>query len=164
LENHVIPEVRPASPLDLPLVFRLERAYIEDFEPELLRGWQGAIDRHLEQWVSNLTRMHMVEMAGQVVGYYFWEVKRKHAVLSTINVLPYYRRQGVGALLLKHFESHALNSGMALLTLGVLEDNPAKRLYETAGYVFVRREGDYRYYEKSIDGGLSNITEEKRSS
>jgi ribosomal-protein-alanine N-acetyltransferase len=108
--------------------------------------------------------MHMAEMAGQVVGYYFWEVERKHAVLSAINVLPYCRRQGVGALLLKHFESHALDSGMTLLTLGVLENNPAKRLYETAGYVLVRREDDYCYYEKLIAGGLSNITEEKRSS
>jgi len=149
----VIPELRQATPQDLSLVFRLERAYIEEFEPGSAPGWNGAIDRHLEQWVSNLSRMFIAEMEGEVVGYYFWEVKNEEAILSSINVLTDYRRQGIGALLLKHFESEAFKSGVARLVLGVIKHNPAKHLYEDAGYVFAGDEGDYSYYEKSPVGG-----------
>lgn len=130
-------------------MFRLERAYIQDFEPAALQGWQGATDRHLEQWVSNLSRMFVAESDAQVVGYYFWEVAGEEAILSSINVLPEHRRRGIGASLLKHFEQQAMNSGMTRLTLGVINHNPAKHLYEAAGYAFVREQGDYCYYEKS---------------
>ncbi len=147
------PELRPATPDDLPLVFRLERAYIQDFEPASLQGWTRALDRHLEQWVANLSRMVVAEVAGEATGYYFWEAENEQAVLSSITVLAAYRRQGIGTFLLRDFEHEALKSGVTRLTLGVITHNPAKRLYESAGYTFVRHEGDYCYYEKSPAGG-----------
>jgi GNAT superfamily N-acetyltransferase len=141
---------RCASPMDLPLVFRLERAYIQNFESEALRAWESAADRHIEQWVSNLSRMYMAEMAGNVVGYYFWEMEIDNAGLSSINVLPDFRRQGIGTALLQHFERNASKEGATLLTLGAIEHNPARHMYEAAGYLFFRKEGSYRYYRKSL--------------
>lgn len=148
----MIPNIRQATPQDLPFVFRLERAYIQDFEFESFQGWQGAIDRHLEQWTSNLSRMFVAESGAEVVGYYFWEVKGNEAILSSINVLPDQRQRGIGAYLLKHFEIQALKNGMTRLSLGVINHNPAKQLYEAAGYEFVHQKGDYCYYEKSLTG------------
>ncbi|SFP71918.1 Ribosomal protein S18 acetylase RimI [Ectopseudomonas composti] len=148
----MIPNLRQATPQNLPFVFRLERAYIQDFESESLHSWQGAIDRHLEQWISNLSRMFVAESGDEVVGYYFWEVRGDEAILSSINVLPDQRRRGIGSYLLKHFETQAVKNGMTRLSLGVISHNPAKQLYEAAGYEFVHQKGDYCYYEKSPNG------------
>ncbi len=34
----------PGEPADLPLIFQLERAYIEDYEPQNLQAWQSAMN------------------------------------------------------------------------------------------------------------------------
>lgn len=52
-----------------------------------MKQWQAAIDRHLEQRVSNLTRMFVAEIAAEAVSYCFWEVVGDETVLAPINVL-----------------------------------------------------------------------------
>lgn len=142
--------LRAASASDLPLVFKLEREYIARFEPKSMKRWQVGIDRHLEQWVSNLTRMFVAEFAAKAVGYCFWEINGDEAVLASISVLTDYRLRGVGASLLRRFEDDAMRHGKKLLILGVVKQNPARYLYESAGYVFARQDETYCYYEKVI--------------
>lgn len=141
--------IRAANATDLPLVFRQERAYIQDFEPDASVGWHKAIDRHLEQWTDHLSRMFVAEQEGQAVGFYFWQPDGTDAVLASVHVLAAHRRKGIGARLLEHFEQDARASGFSRLTLGVLPTNPALALYEQAGYGFAHEEGGYRYFLKT---------------
>jgi GNAT superfamily N-acetyltransferase len=59
-----------------------------------------------------------------------------------IAVLSDHRSCGVGARLLVALESAAAKSGQAALSLTVHALNPARPLYERAGFVLIRREGD----------------------
>lgn len=146
--------LRPATPTDLPLVFKLERAYIEDFEPAASVGWHRVIDRHLQQWTENLSRMFVAQTGDESVGYYFWQPDGDQAILASVNILPTQRRKGVATSLLKHFEANAQAHGFSQLSLGVLHDNPARALYENAGYVFSHNDGSYRFYKKIADESL----------
>ena len=51
------------------------------------------------------------------------------------------RGQGVGTKLLQWADHLALSRGCTVLTLGVMNGNPAARLYERHGFVFKRHEG-----------------------
>jgi GNAT superfamily N-acetyltransferase len=129
------------------MVFRQERAYIDEFEPALASGWLGLLDRHLQQWTENFGRMFIAEVDGDAVGYYFWQPDGTQAILASICVLAAHRRTGIGAALLKHFETDARHNGYRVLALGVLRGNPAQTLYERAGYQYLRDEGQYACYE-----------------
>lgn len=73
------------------------------------------------------------------------------AASSTLNVhdiavLPDHRRQGIGARLLRAAERWAREEGLARMSLEVLDDNPARRLYEREGF-----EDKARYMVKPLD-------------
>jgi 2'-5' RNA ligase/GNAT superfamily N-acetyltransferase len=59
-----------------------------------------------------------------------------------IAVSPDHRSHRIGAMLLAALESEAAKWDQAALSLTVNALNPARRLYERAGFVLVRREGD----------------------
>ena len=56
------------------------------------------------------------------------------ATLVTIQVRPECRRRGYGRTLLGVFAEQGAESGYRLLHLGVHKDNPARALYEQAGW------------------------------
>jgi ribosomal protein S18 acetylase RimI-like enzyme len=55
--------------------------------------------------------------------------------VELLNVLPEARGQGVGTRLLEYCEEKARERGAKKLTLAVVANNPAKRLYERFGFV-----------------------------
>jgi ribosomal protein S18 acetylase RimI-like enzyme len=57
-------------------------------------------------------------------------------------VIPEYRGRGIGRQLLDAVETRARQMGCCKLTLEVLEDNPASRLYEAMGYSRPNYEND----------------------
>lgn len=124
----------PGEPADLPLIFQLERAYIEDYEPQNLQAWQSAMNRHLEQWVRCLPHTVVAAEGDEKTGYMFWEQDAVTATLASIHVKPAFRRRGIGRVLLAHFEQEAARSGCEHAELHVFEGNPARIFYEAAGY------------------------------
>jgi ribosomal protein S18 acetylase RimI-like enzyme len=141
---------RPGRADDLPAIYRLERLYIETMEPLQLQKWLSALERHLQQWVENLPRTIMVEDLDQPIGYVFWERENDTAILASINVDPGYRRRGIATNLLLRFEHEAALAGCLNLELGCLSDNPARRLYESFGYIYDRKETQYVILRKKI--------------
>ncbi len=67
--------------------------------------------------------------------------------LHDLAVLPSHRGQGVGRMLLDAVAAKAQELGCCKVTLEVLEGNPAKRLYESAGFRQVA-------YSKEVGGAL----------
>jgi ribosomal protein S18 acetylase RimI-like enzyme len=55
--------------------------------------------------------------------------------IELLNVLPEVRGQGIGTRLLQYCEERARERGAQKLTLGVVDKNPAKNLYERFGFV-----------------------------
>jgi len=143
--------LRPAAPADLPTIFRAERDYITAIEPDQTTAWTAATDRNLELWIANLGRTTMLLAEGGVAGFVMWTpdpaYREDAATLVTIQVLPSYRRRGYGRLLLDVFAQQAAAAGLRLLHLGVHQGNPARALYEQAGYQPAGRDGTYLLYD-----------------
>ncbi|MGH3253567.1 MAG: GNAT family N-acetyltransferase [Trebonia sp.] len=143
--------LRPAAPADLPVIFRAERNYIKDFEPGQEAAWTEAIDRNLELWIANLDRTTMLLAGTGTAGFVSWmpdpAYRADAATLVTIQVRPEYRRRGYGRTLLGAFAEQGAKAGYRLLHLGVHKDNPARALYEQAGYQPAGSDGDYLLYD-----------------
>lgn len=147
----VPPRLRPAEASDLPFIFRQEREYIETIEPEALQGWLRALDRNLELWISCLpSTVFCVDEGGQPLGFAMWLRDGEATTLVSIQVLNSHRRQGLGRFLLGAFEQQAGLGGAGHVKLGVHGSNPARLLYEAAGYEAVGEDGEYLLFSKSL--------------
>ena len=145
------PLLRPATSADLPVIFGAERDYITAIEPHHMTAWTAAIDRNLELWIANLGRTTVLLAEGTIAGFVMWKpdpaYREDAATLVTIQVRPPYRRHGYGRMLLSVFAQQAVAAGLRLLHLGVHQGNPARALYEQAGYKSAGHDGDYLLYD-----------------
>ncbi|MDH7792298.1 GNAT family N-acetyltransferase [Ochrobactrum sp. AN78] len=141
---------RRGRPDDLPTIYRLERLYIETMEPLQLEKWLSALERHLQQWVKVLPQTITVETLDEPIGYLFWEREDDTAILASISVEPSHQRRGIATNLLVRFEHEAAVAGCHDLELGCLPQNPARRLYESLGYIYDREELPYVVLRKKI--------------
>lgn len=128
------PTLRPALASDLPFVYRGELAYIRQWEPAHEDDWYRQLERHLTRWVEHLEHLTIATLEGQPVGYSLWMPDEGHAELCTLGVCAAFRRKGVGDALLQAYIAAARAEGFSHLTLNVRQDNPARRLYERAGF------------------------------
>lgn len=140
---------RPASVTDLPLIHRAERDYLRAIEPASEAGWTAAMDRNLQLWVDNLATTTVLELDGEAAGFVMWRAEPSGvALVITIHVLPAFRRRGLGRQLLDVVTEQARAQGLARVTLGVHRDNPAARLYESAGFRRTGTDGEYLLFER----------------
>jgi GNAT superfamily N-acetyltransferase len=85
---------------------------------------EGLFDEHV--WVA--------ELDGAVVGF----VGYAHAEITWLYVHPDAQKRGVGRALLRHALAHADDFGAeGLVTVTVLDGNPARRLYASEGFRLV---------------------------
>jgi ribosomal protein S18 acetylase RimI-like enzyme len=105
----------------------------------------------LDLWITNLDRTTMLLAGTDIAGFVIWTPSPAHrdgaATLVTIQVRPAYRRRGYGRILLGVFADQAVAERCRLLHLGVHKDNPARALYEHAGYQPAGSDGDYLLYD-----------------
>ncbi|WP_254865843.1 GNAT family N-acetyltransferase [Pseudomonas fluorescens] len=133
-QSSITHRLRKAVITDLPMIYRGERDYIQRWEPSHEDGWLRQTERHLASWVEHFDRIVLATVDEQFAGYCLWMPEDGRALLCTIGVSAPYRCKGIGAALLKAYTDDARQAGFAHLTLSVREDNPAKRLYEKAGF------------------------------
>jgi ribosomal protein S18 acetylase RimI-like enzyme len=102
-----------------------------------------AVDELAGLLVSPLFRGLLAEVDGQPSGYAKVACAPEEArcYLSSLYVLPTYQGKGIGSLLLKEAERHALEFGMTAIWLGVMVQNtPTLRWYERIGFTFVEEQ------------------------
>ena len=138
-------------PADLDMFERLERRYMRDIEPEHEDRWAAALERNRELWRANLASAVVLESEGHPVGYALWIWDEGAAVLATVNVEPDARRHGFGRQLLAAYVERARSEGATALRLGVHRRNPARRLYESAGWQYAGTDGDYLLAINGVD-------------
>jgi ribosomal protein S18 acetylase RimI-like enzyme len=128
-------ELRQACVTDLPVIYRGEESYIRCWEPEHEVSWRSQLGRHLTRWVENFDRITLAICDGHFAGYSLWIREDTYAELCTIHVDPACRRNGVGMRLLQAYASDAAQHGFTQLRLSVRPDNPARFMYQKAGFV-----------------------------
>ncbi|MFS0731686.1 GNAT family N-acetyltransferase [Curtobacterium sp. 1P10AnD] len=143
---------RTVRPEDLPLLFRLERAYMQEVEPDSVAGWTNALDRNLELWIDCLpTSGAITDEDGTVTGLAVWQLQPAVATLVAVHVVPERRGAGVGGRLLEGFVGAATAGGVPTAALGVHESNTrAERLYTSHGFCHIGSDGAYRLFERSL--------------
>lgn len=147
------PVLRPARVTDLPAIYRGELGYIRQWEPQHEHAWQMAAERHLVQWVENFERLTVACLEDQLVGYSLWADEMGYAQLCTLHVSEAYRRKGIGRRLVEAYIEQARQAGFETLSLHVRADNPARLLYERAGFGHVGANalGYLRYELRAAD-------------
>jgi ribosomal protein S18 acetylase RimI-like enzyme len=127
-------QLRQAVISDLPAIYRGEEAYIRQWEPQHEAAWRSQTERHLTQWVENFERMTVAVLNNQFAGYSLWAHTDDCAELYTLHVAKTLRRNGIGTALFEGFVIAASGQGFTGLRLSVRPDNPAKGIYERAGF------------------------------
>ncbi|MDO4235889.1 MAG: N-acetyltransferase [Pseudomonas sp.] len=147
-------QLRQARVTDLPAIYRGEESYIRCWEPEHEASWRAQLGRHLTRWVENFDRLNVAFMGNAFAGYSLWIPEQSYAELCTIHVSPEHRRSGVGMALLEAYALDAARHGFTQLRLSVRPDNPAKRMYEKAGFLCTGTGAhDYLTYKRHARGG-----------
>ena len=139
---------RPAREDDLPLVEAAERAYIRDVEPAQEAAWTAALDRNRALWRANLARTTVIEVDGDPAGFLVWTPDGDAALVVTVQVLPPHRRRGHGRRLLDAVDAQARAAGLREVRLGVHRDNPARALYEAAGFSSAGEDGAHLLFRR----------------
>jgi ribosomal-protein-alanine N-acetyltransferase len=93
-----------------------------------------------------LSRSWVATNGARVIGYLVSWFLRDEVHLLNIALHPGHRGRGYGRQLLEHLVDEAVHGGRYVITLEVRESNlPARRLYESFGFVDVgRRRGYYQ--------------------
>jgi [ribosomal protein S18]-alanine N-acetyltransferase len=126
--------LRQASVTDLPAIYRGEERYIRAWEPAHEASWRADLERHLTRWVENFNQLTVAVIDDCFAGYSLWIPEGAYAELCTLHVVPDYRRSGTGRALLEAYVGDAARQGFSQFRLSVRPDNPAKVLYEKAGF------------------------------
>lgn len=149
-EKRISPIVlRAARVTDLPAIYRGELGYIRQWEPQHENDWRMAAERHLEQWVEHFERLTIACIGGELVGYSLWREEQGSAELCTLHVGEAHRRKGIGQRLVEAYIEQARDAGLERFSLDVRGDNPARLLYEQAGFVEVGINAHgYLHYER----------------
>lgn len=120
--------IRTAHLNDLPAIIDLDSLAFD----QLWRKSAGNFSEALARAVSFV----VAELDGQIVGYEWCEIYRKHAHLARLAVHPGYQGHGIGAQLLYQAIIDTLTRGVNLITLNTQENNyRSHALYERFGFV-----------------------------
>jgi ribosomal-protein-alanine N-acetyltransferase len=139
--------VEPASPRDVAAFARIHRASFH-------RGWgEDEFERMLHE---RNTLVHRLRMGRKTVGFSVSRMAADEAEILSIAVAETHRGRGLSNTLLLTHLGHLAGRGIRTVFLEVEENNqPARRLYQRAGFSVVgRRE---RYYRQSGSEALDAL-------
>ncbi len=135
--------VRAASPEDLPVLSKIEKACFSD-------PWSVVLIRECLDNPS-LYRLYAAEDEERVLGYSVMRLVLDEAGIDNLAVLPGHRRSGAGSALLSQMLSDARMLSAESAVLEVRESNtPAIALYERFGFQQVGFRKNY--YENPTEG------------
>ncbi|MGW7672702.1 GNAT family N-acetyltransferase [Streptomyces sp. NPDC054775] len=147
--------LRASAAEDLPFIYRSERAYVLDVQPEDFLQWIDAVDRNLDVWVSNLSRSALLEWGEEQCGYALWGPTQSGAELVGFFVTPSWRGHGLGKLLLQWFAEDAAAQGYEELRIALHRRSPAGTFFEKEGYMLVDEQCGYFLYRRLVDVSMA---------
>jgi [ribosomal protein S18]-alanine N-acetyltransferase len=127
-----------ADPADAGAIMRVMASA---FDPRFGEAWTLGQMRTL--FAVPGTRLCAGSLDGVVVAFYAARLAGPESELLLLAVDPVVRRRNIGRSLVGHWLDWAQNSGVSDYFLEMRADNPARRLYESAGFVECGRRPDY---------------------
>lgn len=132
--------IRPAIPADVPAVFRMKRALARD------EGNEAVLLASEQDWLRDGfgagARFHclVAEYGGEPVGMVTYSAVYMTALagpiftIQDLYVEPERRKLGAGRALLARVAAVALERGVPLIELNVMDANPARKFYRRLGF------------------------------
>lgn len=111
---------------------------------EPLFGWD---QRHQEESFAgwfDLQQAAIIMADGRDVGWLQASANEREVVLGSLYVIPEMQRLGIGTHILRELMAEARRASKPL-TLAVMKNNPAIRLYERLGFRLTH-EDEYKFY------------------
>ncbi len=130
------------------------------FDPRFGEAWSTAQCIGILSMPGYRLRVARAAPAGALVGFAACRVVAGESELLLLAVDPEEQGRGIGRLLLDDWIALALGDGASKLFLEVRADNPARRIYQTAGFAVVGRRPDYY---RGADGILRDAITMARS-
>jgi ribosomal protein S18 acetylase RimI-like enzyme len=141
--------LRPAQDADEALLYRLYASTRMD-ELALVPWTEAQFDAFLKMQFNLQKRTyqmqfpaadHSIILSGeQEIGRLVVNRTGRDLLLVDITLLPEFRGRGIGGLLLRELQNEAARDGKSV-SLSVIHNNPARRLYERAGFSQVGENG-----------------------
>ncbi len=123
--------LRPATVNDIEFIFELRVKTMKPFF-EGTMGWNEAAER--EKAAEELTNAEIAMVGGKRVGVIKVIPRVDELHLHQMQILPEYQKKGIGAALVQRTIERSEQSRKTI-TLFVVKNTPAKRLYEQFGFV-----------------------------
>ncbi|WP_033727726.1 GNAT family N-acetyltransferase [Pseudomonas cremoricolorata] len=138
--------LQPASGEDLPFARDLtRRAMLGYYQQFSLRWVEAAFDEAWgwrEQW--------RVMAGSERLGYCSLSQDRQALFIRELHLLPERRGQGVGGWVLEQLALWAAQRNLPLLRLMVFSSNPARQLYQRAGFVEMGSDGCFVRMQRTL--------------
>lgn len=117
----------------------------EEMQRQFLAQQHAAQDRHFQLHYADIERL-IIERGGEPIGRLYLEETGRSIHLVDILLLPECTGTGIGTAILRDILEEARRANKPV-ELGVRFDNPARRLYERLGFVYVSEEGIHHRLE-----------------
>ncbi|HWX00285.1 GNAT family N-acetyltransferase [Collimonas sp.] len=131
-------EFRPATSADLPFLTALRHATMNE---HLTRANAARDDAaHLARILFQFEHAQIISIAGREIGLLKAYREPEQWYIAQIQIVPEFQGQGLGRMLIDKVLAQARHERLPT-GLSVLDGNPARRLYEAAGFMEVGRDG-----------------------
>lgn len=124
---------RPATLADREFLFHLRIATMKEYVRQAFGDWNDAWQRKFFEQRFKPAGIEILEVDGCDVGALQLARRKREIWLTNIHVLPAWQNRGVGTAVLGEILAEADRRRLPV-GLQVLRVNPARRLYERAGF------------------------------
>lgn len=135
------PSLRPATEADVPFLLALREQTMT--RHQAASGLQPSSEEREQRVRFRYDCAHIIEHEGKAAGLFKVARDGLDWQLVQIQLAPELQGRGVGEALIRQLIAEAREAG-ASLSLNVLHENPARRLYERLGFVVVG-DGEHEY-------------------
>jgi ribosomal protein S18 acetylase RimI-like enzyme len=131
--------IQSAARIPIPdLVQAFNASYVDYYVPIYLTP--DSLERVVERESVQLSMSAVAREGRRVVGQGWLAARGSRGWIGGVGVLPHYRGQGIGRLLMEHLIAQGHRAGLATLQLEVITQNErAHALYESLGFQTIRR-------------------------
>lgn len=153
--------LRPVAPDDAEFLYQLYRstrweelasvAWPDAEKDAFLRQQFALQSDHYGKHYAATTEFQVIEIDGERAGRLYVARWPREIRIVDIALLPAYRGRGTGAHLLRGLLAEGASSSRTV-SIHVERANPALRLYERLGFVFVEERGVYFFMERRPSG------------
>ena len=136
-------QLRKAAPEDFDFVRSVHHRTMQGYVKEFFGSWDQDYQNQRFARAYKIEEAWIIVRGGTDVGWLARRESEENLLLTEFYVAAEYQNQGIGTQILRDVISEAGRKNKSV-SLGVLKNNPARRLYEREGFKVIG-ENDYKF-------------------